>query len=92
MKPETRRFLDKAQRDLSDAKKIAAIELANVAARSAYHAVSQAAEGFIFERAGKVAKTHASAPPKETVRIAVLRRIMAQRCVMGSPIGRASRR
>jgi hypothetical protein len=29
-------FLDKAQGDLADAKKIAAVELANVAARSAY--------------------------------------------------------
>ena len=58
MKPETRKFLDKARSDLTDAKKIAAIELANVAARSAYYAAFHAAEGFIFERAGKVAKTH----------------------------------
>ncbi|HEY1888203.1 MAG TPA: HEPN domain-containing protein [Roseiarcus sp.] len=58
MKPETRKFLDKAQSDLTDAKKIAAIELANVAARSAYYAAFHAAEGFIFERTGKVAKTH----------------------------------
>lgn len=58
MKPETRKFLDKAQSDLADAKKIAAIDLANVAARSAYYAAFHAAEGLIFERAGKVAKTH----------------------------------
>lgn len=36
MKPETQKFLDKARNDLADAKKIAAIEPANVAARSAY--------------------------------------------------------
>ncbi len=58
MKPETRKFLAKAQGDLAEAKKIAAIELANVAARSAYHTAFHAAEGFIFERTGKVAKTH----------------------------------
>ena len=58
MKPETRKFLDKAQSDLADAEKIAAIDLANVAARSAYYAAFHAAEGLIFERAGKVAKTH----------------------------------
>jgi uncharacterized protein (UPF0332 family) len=58
VKPETRKFLDKAQSDLDDAKKIAAIELANVGARSAYYAAFHAAEGFIFETAGRVAKTH----------------------------------
>jgi uncharacterized protein (UPF0332 family) len=58
VRPETRKFLDKARSDLSDAKKIAAIELTNVAARSAYYAAFHAAEGLIFERTGKVAKTH----------------------------------
>ncbi len=58
MKPETRNFLDKATGDLADAKKIAAIGLATVAARSAYYAAFHAAEGFVFERTGKVAKTH----------------------------------
>ena len=58
MKPETGKFLDKARGDLADAKKIVAIELANVAARSAYYAAFHAAEAFIFERTGKVAKTH----------------------------------
>jgi uncharacterized protein (UPF0332 family) len=58
LKPETRKFLDKAQSDVADAKKIAAIELANVAARTAYYGAFHAAEGFIFERTGKVAKTH----------------------------------
>ena len=58
MKPETRNFLHKARSDLADAKKVAAIELANIAARSAYYAAFHAAEGLIFERTGKVAKTH----------------------------------
>jgi uncharacterized protein (UPF0332 family) len=58
VRPETRRFLDKARSGLADARKIAAIELANVAARSAYYVAFHAAEGLIFERTGKVAKTH----------------------------------
>ena len=58
MKPETRKFLDKARGDLADAKKIIGIELAHVAARSAYYATFHAAEAFIFESTGKVAKTH----------------------------------
>src|SRR4029077_2162513 len=58
VKPETKRFLDKAKGDLADAKKIAGIGLAIVAARSAYYAAFHTAEGFIFERTGKVAKTH----------------------------------
>jgi uncharacterized protein (UPF0332 family) len=58
VKPETQKFLDKAQGDLADAKKIAAIELANIAARGAYYAAFHAAEGFIFESTGNVAKTH----------------------------------
>ena len=58
MKPETRKYLAKARSDLADARKIAGIGLAKVAARSAYFAVFHAAEGFIFERSGKAAKTH----------------------------------
>jgi uncharacterized protein (UPF0332 family) len=58
VKLETQKFLDKAQSDLADAKKIASIELANIAARSAYYAAFHAAEGFIFESTGNVAKTH----------------------------------
>ena len=58
MKTETRKFLDKARSDLSDAKKVAAIGLAHVAARSAYFVAFHAAEAVIFERTGKIAKTH----------------------------------
>jgi uncharacterized protein (UPF0332 family) len=58
VRPETAKFLDKAKDDLADASKIAAIELATVAARSAYYAAFHAAEGLIFEKTGKVAKTH----------------------------------
>lgn len=58
MKPETRKFLDKAHGDLADARMVAAVELSHIAARSAYYAAFHAAEAFIFERTGKVAKTH----------------------------------
>jgi hypothetical protein len=42
VKPEPQKFLDKARSDLADAKKIAAIELANIAARAAYYAAFHA--------------------------------------------------
>jgi uncharacterized protein (UPF0332 family) len=56
--PEGRDYLDKAAEDLGDARKILAINLARPAARSAYYAAFHAAEAMIFERTGKVAKTH----------------------------------
>jgi uncharacterized protein (UPF0332 family) len=56
--PEAEDYLEKAREDLSDARKIAGISLAKVAARSAYYAAFHAAEAFIIERTGKVAKTH----------------------------------
>ena len=58
MTPEAKDFLDKARDDLDDARKIAGISLAKVAARSAYYAAFHAAEALIVERTGKVAKTH----------------------------------
>ncbi len=58
MTPEAEDYLDKARGDLDDARKIAAIPLAKVAARSAYYAAFHAAEALIIERTGKVAKTH----------------------------------
>ncbi|MGO9007984.1 MAG: HEPN domain-containing protein [Beijerinckiaceae bacterium] len=58
MKPEAEDYLDKAHDDLDDARKIAGISLAKVAARSAYYAAFHAAEAFIIEHTGKVAKTH----------------------------------
>ena len=72
MTPEGRSYLAKAQEDLNDARKIADIGLAKVAARSAYYAAFHAAEALIFERTGKIAKTHTgvrsefSRPMKET--------------------------
>jgi uncharacterized protein (UPF0332 family) len=58
LKPETEEFLERARDDLADAKKIAAIPLPKVAARSAYFAAFHAAEAFIYELTGKVVKTH----------------------------------
>jgi uncharacterized protein (UPF0332 family) len=56
--PEAADYLNKARDDLDDAGKIAAIGLAKVAARAAYYAAFHAAEAFIIERTGKIAKTH----------------------------------
>ena len=58
MTPEAADYLEKARNDLADARKIASLPLAKVAARSAYYAAFHAAEAFIIERTGKVAKTH----------------------------------
>ena len=58
MTPEAKDYLDKARDDLDDARKIIAIPLAKIAARTAYYAAFHAAEAFIIERTGKVAKTH----------------------------------
>ena len=54
MTPEAADYVVKAQGDLSDARKVFAIGLATMAARAAYYA----AEAFIIERTGKVAKSH----------------------------------
>jgi uncharacterized protein (UPF0332 family) len=58
MKAETADYLAKARATLADAQKIAALPLPNVAAREAYLAVFHAAEAYIFEQTGRVAKTH----------------------------------
>lgn len=58
MTPEAKDYLVKAREDLGDARKIAGISLAKVAARSAYCAAFYAAEALIIERAGNVARTH----------------------------------
>ncbi|HWG05617.1 MAG TPA: HEPN domain-containing protein [Beijerinckiaceae bacterium] len=58
MTPEAKNYLDKARSDLDEARKIAAIGLATVAARSAYYAAFHAAEAFISEQTGKTVKTH----------------------------------
>jgi uncharacterized protein (UPF0332 family) len=58
MKPEAGYYLAKARQDLSDARQIFAIALANVAARSAYYAAFHAAEALLVEKTGRIAKTH----------------------------------
>lgn len=59
MTPTAADYFEKAQRDLDEARKIFSIGLAAVAARSAYYAAFHADEALIFERTGKIAKTHA---------------------------------
>ena len=58
MKPETADYLGKARQCLAGARQIATLPLPHVAAREAYVAAFNAAEAYIFERTGKVAKTH----------------------------------
>ncbi len=58
MKPEAADYLNKARNDLEDARKIAGIGLARIAARCAYYAAFHASEAFIVENTGKIAKTH----------------------------------
>jgi uncharacterized protein (UPF0332 family) len=57
VKPETAGYL-KARRTLSEARAVAGIELAEAAGRAAYLAALHAAQALIFERNGKVPKTH----------------------------------
>ena len=64
MRPETSAYLDKARRDLGDARAVADIGLSMIAARSAYYAAFHAAEAFIVERTGKIAKTHSGVRSK----------------------------
>jgi uncharacterized protein (UPF0332 family) len=58
LKPETKHYLDKARQALSEASAVAGIELAEAAGRAAHLAVFHAAQALIFERSGKVPKTH----------------------------------
>ncbi|MBV8525456.1 MAG: HEPN domain-containing protein [Acetobacteraceae bacterium] len=58
MKAETADYLAKARDALADAHKIAALPLPQIAARETYVSVFHAAEAYIFEQTGKVAKTH----------------------------------
>jgi uncharacterized protein (UPF0332 family) len=56
--PTAADYLDKARNDLDESLQIQAIGLVAVTARSAYFAAFHAAEPLIFERSGKIAKTH----------------------------------
>lgn len=58
MMPEVAAYLDKAAEDLADARKILAIPLPKVAARSAYYVAFHAAEALLLARTGRIAKTH----------------------------------
>ena len=58
MMPEAAYYLSKARDDLDEARKIAAIGFAAAVARSAYYAAFHAAQAFIIDRTGKIAKTH----------------------------------
>ena len=58
MTPEVAAYLDKAREDLADARKIWAIRLPKVAARSAYYVAFHAAEALLLARTGRIAKTH----------------------------------
>jgi uncharacterized protein (UPF0332 family) len=56
--PEAERFLEKAYQCLSNGRAALAIKLNNDAGRHAYLAAFQAAQALIFDRTGKIAKTH----------------------------------
>lgn len=58
MTPEAGRYLDKARRCLNDARASLGYGLTNDAGRGAYLAAFHAAQAFIFETTGTVAKTH----------------------------------
>lgn len=58
MTPEAALELAAARRHLSDAKAIVGLDIAYVAAREAYLAAFHAAEAFLHDRTGSLAKTH----------------------------------
>ncbi len=58
MTPEAAQQLGAARHHLSDAKAIAGLDIAYVAAREAYLAAFHAAEAFLHDRTGSLAKTH----------------------------------
>ena len=58
MTPETVRYLDKALECVANARISLTVNLTNDAGRSAYLAAFPAAQALIFERTGKVSKSH----------------------------------
>ena len=58
MTPEAMRYLDKARECVSNARSSLTVNLTNDAARGAYLAAFDAAPALIFERTGKVSKSH----------------------------------
>ena len=61
MTPEATRYLEKARLILEHARLMLTVNLTEDAGRSAYLAGYQAAEALIFERTGKVTKSHKGA-------------------------------
>ena len=58
MTPQSAAYLQSADGNLTDARRILAIDIPKQAARLAYYAQFYAAQALIFERTGKIAKTH----------------------------------
>jgi uncharacterized protein (UPF0332 family) len=58
VRPETQAYLDKARQSLLHARAILEIELGDDSGRAIYLAALHAAQALIFERTGRVAKTH----------------------------------
>jgi uncharacterized protein (UPF0332 family) len=58
VKEESALYLEKARWHLTNAGMIAAANIPEVAAREAYYSAFHAAECYIFEQTGNVAKTH----------------------------------
>lgn len=58
MTPEAARYIEKAEKCVSDASISLDVGLNNDAGRGAYLAAFHAAQALIFERTGKIAKTH----------------------------------
>lgn len=56
--PEIQAYLEKARQALHEARAVLAIGLMEAAGRAAYLAAYHAAQAFILDRTGKVAKTH----------------------------------
>ena len=58
MTPEARNYLNQAQEELGNARKIEAIGLPKVAAPAAYYVTFHSAQAFIFETNGRSAMSH----------------------------------
>ena len=58
MTPEAERYLEKAEQCLSNARAVLGINLTNDAGRNAYLTAFHAAQALIFERTGKISKSH----------------------------------
>lgn len=83
MKEETRRLLASADRHLGFAERTLNGDTAPVAARESYLAAFHAAQALIYERSGRIAKTHSGTRAKfneltrETALPAEIRRFLA---------------